>query len=195
MNDEGALAPRGAISLNPFNRRGFGDDLFIALVQGIAKASGKELQGLFGDTTPNCCQENPSDDCVYNAGKAKNGGGFEACYVKGDAKIEDFDVEAMKCNIDLHYRQSDKCISMAGSRCEYGGGIMKGEMGWWTSGHDSANQLSAEDSGTLQAAAESMRGASISYDEVSNGAIELAVVGQNGLTVSMTFTGHQGKEC
>ena len=56
-----------------------------------------------------------------------------ACYYGGDEEIYDFDVAAMDCIINLHYTQEDACIDIKGSVCgnNYGGGLMRGQMGWW----------------------------------------------------------------
>lgn len=121
-----------------------------------------------------------------------------ACYDEGTEEIYDFDVAAMKCIIDLHYRQADVCISIAGSVCAngYGGGLLRGQMGWW-GGNSNADLISDQDSKTFQAAADSMKGVKIDYSNPVNAAIQVVVVSDtNGLLSStVEFDGHQGRDC
>ncbi|KAG8528284.1 uncharacterized protein KY384_007201 [Bacidia gigantensis] len=199
---QNALSPLGPRSLNIYDHqeRGTGEDLFTALIMGIAAAAGKDLASVFGVKPPTCC-DNVDWPCLINAGKSKDGHGFQACYGPGTDEIYDFDVEVMKCIIDLHYRQPYKCIDVKGSVCGNGAGagsgIMKGELGWWGKGSSKANLVSDQDSKTLQAAAETMRGVKINYAKPSNGAILLEVVSDTNdlLSLEISFTGHQGKEC
>ena len=83
----------------------------------------------------------------------------------------------MNCIINLHYTQDDKRIDIAGSVCAagYGGGLMRGQMEWW-GGNIKADQLSAVDSATLQAAAWSMLNVGISYMDEVNEPITLYTV-------------------
>ena len=64
-------------------------------------------------------------------------------------------------------------------------------------GNQRADQISAQDSATFQAAANSMLGVKINYTEGDNAAIDLNVVSnENGLLVNeMMFDGHMGSDC
>ena len=126
------------------------------------------------------------------------------CYFPGTETIYDFDVGAMKCIINLHYTQRDACIDIKGSVCAngYGGGLMNGEMSWIGKGHQKADQISADQSVTYQAAADSMKGIGISYlngTNVGKGAVDLELVdpkaGQFALSEGMYFQGHMGGDC
>ena len=186
---------------NTLTTRGEGlDDLFIAIIQGLAKDASNELLQLFGlsDPPPNCCDD-ADWPCHMNAGIAKNGKAFQVCYNPGTETIYDYDVSAMKCILNLHYTQADKCISVAGSTCAngYTGGIMNGHTNLLTSGYDSANQLTSDQSGALQAAAESMLNVGITYADPSNAAMTLITLSDDKKTVDseIDFVGHQGIQC
>ena len=120
-----------------------------------------------------------------------------ACYYPGTARIFDFDVATMKCIINLHFVQDDACIDVAGSVCGngYGGGLMLGEMGYW-GGNIKADQLSAEDSISFQAAADSMLDVEIDYDYAGQ-AIDLVLPDSQGnvLRIEMMFQGHKARDC
>lgn len=79
---------------------------------------------------------------------------------------------------------------------------MAGQMSWIGKGHAKADQISADQSVTYQAAAESMKGLQISYangSSIGKGAIELDLVdpkaGEFALTEGMYFDGHMGPDC
>ena len=198
--NENAVIPRGFDAVVPDDRRrAAGDDLIGALISGVVGSSSGALKDVLGVQPPTCCDDDlPS--CRLNAGKSKDGHNFMACYEQGSEEIFDFDIEAMKCIINLHYLQPDKCIDIKGSVCAngYGGGLMRGQMGWWdTKGVSHQNKISAQDSRTLQAAAESMNGIKINYKKGENAAIQLNVVSDTNdvLSVEIDFDGHQGSDC
>lgn len=178
-------------------RQGLGaavEDVFVA---GLRGASSGALSTIFGHA-PTCCDDKDGafPGCHLNAGKSAAGHKWMACYYPGKSKIFDFDVAAMKCIINLHYIQRDACIDIAGSVCGkgYGGGLMKGEMGF-LGGNIKADQLSAQDSATLQAAADSMLNVTIEYSKTVI-PIDLVLPSDQGtLRLEIFFDGHQGKEC
>lgn len=167
------------------------------------------LQKFFGlDYTPSTCCDGDSSICSVRAGKTTAGKDFMACYGQGLATISDADVETMKCMINLHYLQPDKCIDIKGSICgkAYNGGLMRArKQDMPSSEHsDPKYQLSAEESLIIQAAAESMREANIDYTQgpAQGGtrgleAILLTVVdGRNDRnSPTIDFDGHQGTDC
>ena len=178
---------------------GLGGALIDGLISGISASAANALEPILGGQPPTCC-DSGLKTCRLNAGKSRDGHGFQACYQTGSEEVFDFDVEAMKCIINLHYTTPYKCIGIKGSECgeHYGGGLMRGQMGWLTTkGKDKENKLSERDSRTLQAAAESMKGVKIDYKKGENSAIELVVISDTNdvLSVSIDFDGHQGKGC
>ncbi|KAK4697909.1 hypothetical protein P7C71_g252, partial [Lecanoromycetidae sp. Uapishka_2] len=190
--------------------RGGGSDvagnLFNSVVIGLATTEAQSgLLKAFGASSPTCCDSYPATSgCLFNAGTDQVGNPWMACYFPGTETIYDFDVEAMNCIINLHYTQDDACIDIAGSVCAqgYGGGLMAGQMSWIGKGHAKADQISAAQSVTYQAAAASMKGIEISYangSSVGKGAIDLELVdpkaGDFALTEGMYFDGHMGGDC
>lgn len=185
--------------------RGDGDDFFSDIVSGIASMFGKDIQGwldkVFGAQPPTCCDGDVYPyPCRFNVGKTKDGHGFQACYRKGDEEIIDADVDVMKCIINLHYLEAVKCITITNDACGagYGGGLMKGEIaGIGVKGHAQSNLISDQDSKTLQAAVESMRGVKIQYDKHDNAPIKFVTISADGqsLDFEIDFAGHQGREC
>ena len=191
----GALSLPEPPSISPVHTpRGIGD-IFAAGVRG---ASSGALSTIFGGP-PTCCDSGDGalSGCHLNTGKDSNGNNWMACYYPGTAQIFDFDVAAMKCIINLHFVQDDACIDVAGSVCGkgYGGGLMLGEMGYW-GGNIKADQISAADSISFQAAAESMLDVQIDYD-YGGQAIDLVLPNSQGdvLRIEMAFQGHKAKEC
>lgn len=190
--------------------RGGGSDvagnLFNSVVIGLASTEANSgLLKAFGASSPTCCDNAPpTSSCLVNAGTDQAGNHWMACYYSGTETIYDFDVDAMKCIINLHYTQDDACIDIQGILCEqgYGGGLMAGQMSWIGKGHTKADQISAAQSVTYQAAADSMKGLQISYangSSIGKGAIDLELVdpkaGQFALTEGMYFDGHRGSDC
>lgn len=203
------LIPRTPDSLSIHSPRqdgGIVGDIIMSAIWGIADAVGKgaQLQQIFGKLLgdhPTTCCTNDLPTCRFNAGKTIYGHGFYACFYEGDATITDADVDAMKCMINLHHLQGDKCIDFAGSTCANGypgGGLMDGKMHEFFTHHlDDRNKVSAQDSQTLQAAAESMRGKKIDYAQGGDGAISVVVIDdQDGaLGRWIDFAGHPGDDC
>ena len=181
-------------------------DLVNSLVIGVSTTEAKSgLLKALGAKTPTCCDSyGDTSGCLVNAGTDKNNNHWMACYFPGSEEIFDFDVDVMKCIINLHFVQRDSCISVEGSECAkgYGGGLMAGQTSWIGKGHAKANQLSGDQSVTYQAAAESMKGVKIDYMKghtVGKGAVDLELVdpkaGQFALTEGMYFYGHRDSEC
>lgn len=150
-----------------------------------------------GNPDPTCCMDSHSG-CLFNSGKTDEGQLWQACYYPGTEQIFDYDVAAMDCIINLHYTQEDACIDVAGSMCAngYGGGLMRGQMGW-AGKNQKADQISAQDSRTFQAAAASMANVKIDYAKGENAAISLVTVSsENGLLTNLImFDGHKGSDC
>ena len=179
-------------------RRGAGsalEDIFEASVKG---ASSGALATVFGGP-PTCCDSGDGalGGCLVNGGKDSNGNRWMACYYPGTEQIFDFDVAAMKCIINLHFVQDDACIDVAGSVCGngYGGGLMLGEMGY-LGGNIKADQISAQDSVSFQAAADSMLNAQIDYNTGPQ-AIDLVLPDSqdDALEIEIQFQGHKAKDC
>lgn len=173
--------------------------VFDAIVRSLAKRAGSELQKLSGLQTLTCC-DGWLDSCLFNAGTTKDGHGLQSYFIPGKERIIDADVDMMKCIIDLHYRQPDKCIDIKGSHCGngYGGGLMKGKIKWLrTKAIDPQYQISDEESRALQAAAESMRNLTIDYKTGGNLAISLVnmTYPDKPPYTRIDFTGHQGWSC
>lgn len=198
-SDSAALSPRG----------GGGDvagNLFNSIVLGLtANEIDAGLLSVFGASSPTCCDDyDASDGCLVNAGTDALGHQWMACYFTGTEMIYDFDAAAMDCIINLHYTQDDACIDIKGSVCAqgYGGGLMAGQMSWIGKGHAKADQISADQSTSYQAAANSMVGIQISYangSDIGKGAIDLELVspsaGEFALVEGMYFDGHMGGSC
>lgn len=113
-----------------------------------------------------------------------------------DSDCKPDDSTTANCLINLHYTQSDACISVAGSSCEAIKGtsqILNARMGY-------AKYLSADDSDTLQAASGYMIGRTVSsgYSDdggISSGVVELVRVGQNAAQAGLDFRFDGDQEC
>ena len=179
-------------------RRGAGSALGDIFTEGIVGASSGALATIFGGP-PTCCDDGYGAlaGCLVNAGKDSNGNRWMACYYPGKEQIFDFDVATMKCIINLHYVQDDACIDVAGSVCGngYGGGLMLGHMGF-LGGNIKADQISAQDSVSFQAAADSMLNVQIDYNYGPQ-AIDLVLPDSqdNILDIEIFFQGHKAKDC
>ena len=179
-------------------RRGAGSALGDIFSAGVTGASSGALATVFG-SPPTCCDSGDGalGGCLVNAGKDSNGNRWMACYYPGTEQIFDFDVAAMKCIINLHYVQDDACIDVAGSVCGngYGGGLMLGHMGF-LGGNIKADQISAQDSVSFQAAADSMLNVQIDYNYGPQ-AIDLVLPDSqdDDLRIEIYFQGHKAKDC
>lgn len=72
---------------------------------------------------------------------------------------------------------------------------MRGQMGWWGKGHQKADQISAADSSTFQAAADSILNAKVSYDGGAQISFEVVDKSTGNLINEIMFDGHQGADC
>ena len=195
----GALSLPEPRSVSPVHTpRGLGAALESIFVAGVRDASSGVLSTIFG-SPPTCCdsEDGALPGCHVNVGRDSNGNPWMACYYPGTDKIFDFDVAAMKCIINLHLAQHYACLDVAGSVCSngYGGGLMLGEMGSWGGGIN-ADHIGAADSISFQAAADSMLGVEIDYDD-GPWAIDLVLPDSQGntLRIEIAFQGHKAKEC
>ena len=173
-------------------------DIFIDGIIGVSADNLQKVQGILTPAPPTCCDgEGASDMCRINAGTSKTGHKWMACYAEGEQPVTKKDIDAMKCIIDLHYRQDDRCIDIKGSHCAttYGliGNLQRGQMSYLMGPYN----ISAVDSTTLQAAADSMEGIKIDYDKMTDAPIDLAVVSDTNdmLEVDIMFDGKQGDDC
>ena len=186
-------------SISPVHTpRGAGSALGAIFDAGVQGASSGALATVFG-SPPTCCDsaDGALGGCLVNAGTDSNGNKWMACYYPGTEQIFDFDVAAMDCIINLHYVQDDACIDIAGSVCgnDYGGGLMMGHMGF-LGGNIKADQISALDSVSFQAAANSMLDVQIDYNTGPQ-AIDLVLpdAQDNTLRIEIQFQGHKAKDC
>lgn len=209
---ENALVPRGPDALNILDHRqatGLSNEFLDHYIEFnstnanfLINTTFPHFFGSKDDSGGNCCDGKPA---CHGFGGFKAGKPWMACWNPGSEQIIDADVEAMKCIINLHYLQPDKCIDIRGSVCSngYGGGLMRGQNYYANSAHDKKSQLTAEESSTLQGAAASLSGVKINYasgphgSEASTEAIILWAVNArgDGLNVEIDFNGHQGADC
>ena len=186
-------------SISPVRtRRGAGSALEDILEASVKGASSGALATVFG-APPTCCDSGDGalGGCLVNAGKDSNSNRWMACYYPGTEQIFDFDVAALKCIINLHFVQDDACIDVAGRVCGngYGGGLMLGEMGY-LGGNIKADQISAQDSVSFQAAADSMLNLQIDYNTGPQ-AIDLVLLDSqdDALAIEIQSRGHEAKNC
>ena len=194
-----ALSLLESHSLSPVHTpRGLAAALESILTAGVRGTASGGRSTIFG-SQPTCCD---SEDgallgCHANVGRDSNGNSWMACYYPGTEKIIDFDVAAIDRIIDSHLAQHYAGIDVAGSVCDngYGGGLVLGETGYRV-GNIKADQMSPADSIICQAAAESMLGVGIDYE---NGpwavGLLLPDIEGNALRIEIAFQGHMAKEC
>ena len=142
--------------------------------------AGKELKGAIFGEDAQCCDQT-SEKCVV---RQEDGGTWRACWDQppqnGGYYWTQDDTNTANCLINLHYTQKDACISVAGSACEAGKGTSHILNAWMAV----ANQLSADDYDTLQAASSNMVGMTVSsgYSDdsgLSMGVVVLSRIGPN----------------
>ncbi|KAL8656202.1 MAG: hypothetical protein Q9226_002744 [Calogaya cf. arnoldii] len=148
------------------------------------------VEPLFAPGKPDfCCKE--MEGCVSIKGRSENGKKYSACWFPGDAVFTADDAAAVACNINLHFVQDIRCISMKGSVCEYPGGIMRGQVSYLVPPF----QISAEYSATWQAGVAEMVGKSVDYGG-GRGISFCALTEEEHLcSPAIHFAGHQAPEC
>lgn len=166
-------------SISPVHTpRGAGSALGAIFDAGVQGASSGALATVFG-SPPTCCNsaDGALGGCLVNAGTDSNGKKWMACYYPGTEQIFDFDVAGSVCGND------------------YGGGLMLGHMGF-LGGNIKADQISAQDSVSFQAAANSMLDVQIDYNTGPQ-AIDLVLpdAQDNTLRIEIQFQGHKAKDC
>ena len=126
-------------------------------------------------------------NCRVKVGYSKEKQRWMACYSAGPLEQTVKDTAAMRCIIDLHYRQRHLCISIKGTPCEagYDGMLRRGQF------THRKKQISAQCSRTMQAAADSVLGA-----KTDGGEIRLWALNHRWRkSEDMVFDGDSGKSC
>ena len=145
----------------------------------IAIFAPTQLNGAIFGEDPQCC-DNSSEQCVVCQ---QDGGTWQACWDQPPQGVGYYwtqdDTNTANCLINLHYTQKDVCISVAGSECEAGKGTSH-----ILNAYGNGDQLSSDDSDTLQTASSNMVGMTVSsgYSDnsgLSMGVVRLARIGQN----------------
>lgn len=148
--------------------------------------------------------------CVTIYGHAPSGDPWAICYDSGDDDFLQEDADASDCLTNLHYVQSDQCITVAGSSCAYSGGIMNGyvaylggtqasQMGQGAMSGTAAGQwdISASESATIQSAINRFVGI-VKYD-LNMGVDFCTTTGVQGLGATVGscigVVGHQAGAC
>ena len=159
----------------------------------ISTFLGNEIKGPIFGSPPECC---PNGGCTV---RADDTGKWQACWDAppqgGGYYWTQDDTKTANCLINLHWIQSDACISVVGSECEAGKGTSQILNAWMAE----AYSLSFDDSNTLQTASNNMVGETVSSGYADNnglsmGAVGLTRVGQNSAAAQLEirFDGDQG---
>ena len=163
------------------------EDIALGASKGYASA---ELKTIFG-SPPTCC-EDLQGDCWVLAGKSTGGLPYQVCYIPGDTTLEADDAAAIKCIIDLHYRQSDVCIDIQGSVCAngYPGTLQRGQTSWVY-----AATLSSDQSWAMQAGADAIVGTGVSIANGNEILFTAVSIVNDLLEVEVGFNDASGKNC
>ena len=111
-----------ATSGNPISplqsRQGTGISIIVGTVTPFIKA------GLGGYSAPSCDDYGGNNAYYLNGNSSRSAPNapltyWQLCFTPGDHIFTQADADAAKCIIDLHTKSDDKCISVAGSTCDY----------------------------------------------------------------------------